>query len=114
MPSRIERRRERRESGRQRRRTFLLDASALLELFIPGSEGQTEQSRDLVDRALIRGASISAVQWLEVLDKCRERRAMSPEDVERRLRVYRLEVEPVTKDVATTAARSPRASRSRR
>lgn len=35
---------------------------------------------------------------------------MSPEDVERRLRVYRLEVEPVTKDVATTAARSSHAS----
>lgn len=113
MPSRSERRAERRAEARAKRRRFLLDASALLELYLPGSVGQSARSRTLVHLACVRGAAIGAVQWLEVVDKLRQANRWTTDEVLQRLSKHQLVVEPVTEAVANAAAEAPHASSDR-
>lgn len=110
MARRSERRSERREQRRTKRRRFLLDASALLEIYVPGSDGQSDRSRDLVYEACARGAAIGAVQWLEVLDKLRQVRKWDAARTTAELSRLELVVEKVTEEIAVTAANAPHAS----
>lgn len=113
MPRRSERRAERREQRRTQRRRYLLDASAVLELYLPGSVGQTARSRQLVHEACAAGAAIGAVQWLEVLDKLREANQWNSATAVSALSRLSLVVEKVTERIAVSAADAPHASSDR-